>query len=95
MEKMAETKMVRWSLGVTRVDRIRNRYITWTAGIAKLGDELRGLRLIRYGHVRRKKEQYVGRKVLGMALPGRRRRGRPKRRWMDVVREDMRMKGVV
>ena len=24
-----------------------------------------------------------------MAVPGRRKRGRPRRRWMDLVREDM------
>ena len=37
----------------------------------------------------------MGRKVLGMALPGRRRRGRPKRRFMDAVKEDMNLVGVV
>ena len=66
-----------------------------TAGIAKLGNKLRGLRLRWYGHVRRKEEQYVGRRVMGMALPGRRRRGIPKRQCMDVVREDIRVKEVV
>ena len=48
---------------------MRNRYIRGKAGIAKLGDKLRGLRIMWYGHIRRKDEQYVGRRVLGMALP--------------------------
>ena len=37
----------------------------------------------------------MGRKVLGMALPGRRKRRRPKRRFMDAVKEDMNLVGVV
>ncbi len=36
---------------------------------------------------------YVGQKMLKMKLPGTRRR-RPKRRFIDVVREDMRVVGL-
>ena len=42
-----------------------------------------------YGHVWRKDDGYVGRRMLRMALPGKRKRGRPKRRFMNVVKEDM------
>ena len=38
--KVAELKMVRWGLGVTRKDKIRNEYVRGTAKIAKLGDKL-------------------------------------------------------
>ena len=40
MEKMevAELKMARWALGVTRKDKIRNEYLRGTAKIAKLGE---------------------------------------------------------
>ena len=31
----------------------------------------------------------MGRRMLRMELPGKRKRGRPKRRFMDVVKEDM------
>ena len=31
----------------------------------------------------------MGKRMTEMAVPGRRKRGRPKRRWMDLVREDM------
>uniref|UniRef100_A0A8C4T6K4 Luteinizing hormone/choriogonadotropin receptor n=1 Tax=Erpetoichthys calabaricus TaxID=27687 RepID=A0A8C4T6K4_ERPCA len=37
---------------------------------------------------------YVGRRVLRIELPGKRKRGRPKRRFMDVVREDILVVGV-
>ena len=31
----------------------------------------------------------IGRRMMRMELPGKRKRGRPKRRFMDVVKEDM------
>ena len=37
---------------------------------------------------------YIGRRMLELELPGRRRRGRPKRRFMDAVKEDMQVVGV-
>lgn len=93
--EVAELKMVRWALGVTRRDKIRNEYVRGTAKIAKLGDKLRAARLRWYGHVRRREESYVGKKMLEMAVPGRRKRGRPRRRWMDLAREDMKRVGAI
>ncbi|MGL5758829.1 hypothetical protein, partial [Plesiomonas sp.] len=45
------------------------------------------------GHVQRRKSEYIGRRMLDMELPGRRQRGRPKRRYMDVINEDMKLVG--
>ena len=42
-----------------------------------------------YEHVMRRDQEYVGRKEMEMELPGKRRKGRPKRRFVDVVKEDM------
>ena len=86
--EVAELKMVRWALGVIRKDKIGNNYMRGTAKIAKLGDKLQNARLCWYGHVKRR-EDYLGKKMTEMAVPGRRKRGRPRRRWMDLVREDM------
>ena len=36
----------------------------------------------------------MGRRMLRLELPGRRPRGRPKRRFMDVVKEDMKVVAV-
>ena len=87
--EVAELKMVRWALGVTRKDKIRNKYVRGTAKIAKLGDKLRNARLRWYGHVKRREEDYVGKRMMETVVPGRRKRERPRRRWMDLVREDM------
>ena len=91
MEKLevAELKMVKWALGVTRKDKIKNKYVRGTAKIAKLGDKLRNARLRWYGHVKWREKNYVGKRMMEMAVPGRRKRGRPRRRWMDMVRENM------
>ncbi|KAK3512226.1 hypothetical protein QTP70_001101 [Hemibagrus guttatus] len=91
--EVAELKMLRFSLGVTRLDRIRNEYIRGTAHVGRLGDKVREARLRWFGHVQRRESEYIGRRMLDMKLPGRRQRGRPKRRYMDVINEDMKLVG--
>ena len=68
---------------------VRNEYVRGTAKIAKLADKLWNARLHWYGHVKRREEDYVGKRMMEMAVPGRMKRGRPRRRWMDLVREYM------
>ena len=87
--EVAELKMLRFSLGVTRLDKIRNEYIRGTAQVGKFGEKTREARVRWYGHLRRKDDGYIGRWMLRMELPGKRKRGRSKRRFMDVVKEDM------
>ena len=53
--------MVRWALGVTRKNKIRNEYVRETAKIAKLGGKLWNARLRWYGYVKRR-EDYVGKR---------------------------------
>ncbi|KAK3532164.1 hypothetical protein QTP86_009044 [Hemibagrus guttatus] len=91
--EVAELKMLRFFLGVTRLDRIRNEYIRGTAHVGRLGDKVRESRLRWFGHVQRRESEYIGRRMLDMELPGRRQRGRPKRRYMDGINEDMKLVG--
>ncbi|KAK3555149.1 hypothetical protein QTP86_009988 [Hemibagrus guttatus] len=83
--EVAELKMLRFSSGVTRLDRIRNEYIRGTAHVGRLGDKVRETRLRWFGHVQRRESEYIGRRMLDMELPGRRQRGRPKR--SDQIRK--------
>ncbi|KAI5090197.1 hypothetical protein C0J45_20332, partial [Silurus meridionalis] len=92
--EVAELKMLRFSLGVTRMDKIRNEFIRGTAHVGCFGDNVREARLRWFGHVQRRDMDYIGRRMLRMEPPGRRKRGRPRRRFMDVVREDMQVVGV-
>ena len=41
-----------------------------------------------------KREHYIGRRVTGMKVQGRRKRGRSKRRWLDRVRDDIKVKAL-
>ncbi|KAK3548617.1 hypothetical protein QTP70_015563, partial [Hemibagrus guttatus] len=91
--EVVELKMLRFSLGVTRLDRIRNEYIRGTAHVGRLVDKVREARLRWFGHVQRRESEYIGRRMLDMELPGRRQRGRPKRRYMDGINEDMKLVG--
>ena len=45
-------------------------------------------RLKWYGHVLRREDEYIGNRVMVMEVPGKRRRGRTKRRWLDNIRND-------
>ena len=51
-------------------------------------------RLKWHGHVMRREEHYVGRTTMEMKVQGRRKRGGPKRRWLDRVRDDIKEKGL-
>ncbi|KAK3545522.1 hypothetical protein QTP70_007766 [Hemibagrus guttatus] len=86
--EVAELKMLRFSLGVTRLDRIRNEYIRETAHVGRLGDKVREARLRWFGHVQRRESEYIGRRMLDMELPGRRQRGRPKRSGKSCIKSD-------
>ncbi|KAK3529945.1 hypothetical protein QTP86_009331 [Hemibagrus guttatus] len=52
--EVAELKMLRFSLGVTRLDRIRNEYIRGTAHVGCLDDKVREARLRWFGHFQRR-----------------------------------------
>ena len=54
--EVGELKMVRWALGVTRKDKIRNECVRRTAKIAKLGDKFWNAKLCWYVHVKRREE---------------------------------------
>ena len=84
--EVAELKMLRFSLGVTRMDKIRNEYMRGTAQVGRLGGKTREARPRRYGHLRRKDDGYSGRRMLRMELPGKTKWRRPKRRFMDSMR---------
>ena len=66
--EVAELKMLRFSLGVTRMDKIRNEYIRRRAQVGQFGEKTREARLRWYG--------MHGGKM--MELPGTRKRGRTK-----------------
>ena len=60
-----------------------------------LEEHLRQKRLRWFGHIARRYEEVEIKKVFELKIEGRRKRGRPVKRWIDVVEEDMKKREVV
>ena len=58
--EVTESKMLRFSLGVKRMDNSRNEYIRRTAHVGRVGEKTREAILRWYGHLRRKDDGYIG-----------------------------------
>ena len=72
---------------VTKLDRIRNDR---NRGTTKVGERSKKVQESRWnGHVLRREDEYVGKRVMAMEMPGKRRKGRPKQRWLDSIRNDL------
>ena len=93
---VTENKMLRWMSGLTKLDRIRNEKLRGTVKVTEVSKKAQEARLRWFGHLMRREEweNHVGREVMELEVRGRRKRGRPKRRWKDCIEEDMRSKGV-
>ena len=91
---VAEMRMLRWMCGVTREDRIRNEYVRGSTKVVEISKKIQEGRLRWYGHLLRRDEDHVGRQIMEMEVEGRRRRGRPRKRWRDCIRDDLRLKGI-
>lgn len=91
---VAEMRMLRWMSGVTRVDRIRNDYIRGSTKVVEVSKKVQEGRLRWYGHLLRRDEDHAGRHTMGVEVQGRRKRGRPRKRWKDCVRGDLHEKGI-
>ena len=81
--------MLRWMSGVTKLDRIRNEISRRPTKMGEISKKVRESWLKWYGHVLRREDEYVGKRVMVMELPGKRRRGRPKRMRLDSIRNDL------
>ena len=90
--KVAELKTVRWALGVTRKNRIRNQYVRGTAKIAKLGDKTLECKAMLVWTREKERRRLHGKKDDGDSSAQWKEK-RPRRRWMDLAREDMKRVG--
>ena len=51
--------MLRWMMGIKRIEKIRNKEIRARAGVANISEKIREARLRWLGHVERKTEEDV------------------------------------
>ncbi|KAI5735640.1 hypothetical protein M8J77_020866 [Diaphorina citri] len=89
---VAEMRMLRWMCGVTRMDRIRNTRIRGTVKVTEISRKIQERRLQWFGHVERRDQEYVGKRLRDMEVGGKRDRGRPRMRYMDKVKQDLKEK---
>ncbi|VDP57500.1 unnamed protein product [Heligmosomoides polygyrus] len=64
-----ETKMLRWTDGVARLDRVRNDTIRQRFGVATIADKSREARLRWYGHVLRANDDTACKIGLNLEVP--------------------------
>ena len=93
--EVTEMQMCRLACGHTLIDHdffARNENIKERLKVESIAERCRKMRL-RWCHVKRLDQDYIGRNTLEMVPLGRRKRGRPNQRWMVCVNRDMRAIG--
>ena len=83
--------MVRWAKGVSLLEHRRNEEILEEEKVEHIATVMRRRRLEWFGHVKRRDETENIRAVVEMKMEGKRHRGRPKLRWKDTIRRDMKV----
>ncbi|XP_063586869.1 uncharacterized protein LOC134764221 [Penaeus indicus] len=91
--EVTEIKMLHFSLGLTRRNRIRNEKVREVLSGGRFEGNAKVEAMMVWARGRRD-EECVGNRMLEMKPPGKRKRGRPKRRHMDTINEDMAQVGV-
>ena len=76
-----EMRMLRWMMGIKRIEKIRKEEIRARAGVANMGETIREARLRWLGHVERKTEEENMSNGSEWAPEDR----KSKLRWSDVI----------
>jgi len=86
--------MLRWMLGLTRLDRVMNMDIRKRLGVAPITEKMREAWLQWYGHVVHSSDDSVAKAALRLSPRGWRPRGRLKIRWLDRLKDDMKKRNI-
>ena len=85
--------MLRIICGVTLKDMVESTVTASRVGVDDLEEHLRWKRLRWFGHIARRDEEVEIKKVFDLQIEGQRKIGRPVKRWIDMVEEDMKKEG--
>ena len=86
--QLTDMKLCIWACGHMLRDHVRNDNIRERQTVENITERFRKARLRWFGRAKRRNQECVGRKTLEMVPPGRRKRGRPKQRWVDCINQD-------
>ena len=90
-----ERRMARMMCGVTLLDRIPSDSILSRLGIQKtVIDCVEKSNLRWFGHVVRREDSNPIQEAYFLEVPGKRRKGRPRKTWIEDVKEEMRRRGL-
>ncbi|XP_047495895.1 uncharacterized protein LOC125043701 [Penaeus chinensis] len=84
-----EMRMLRRIKGVTLRERERSTDVKRELGVSDINEKVKEIRMRWYGHVKRREEGHAAKVAMESKVPGRRPRGKPRKRWRDNVKEDM------
>nr|GEU39134.1 hypothetical protein [Tanacetum cinerariifolium] len=87
--EVAELRMLRWTCGKTMLDMIPNEVCRAELEVETIIKKMKEGRLRWFRHVRRRPQSAPVRRVEALVVDGVRRRGRPKLRWEDRVKHDL------
>ena len=86
--------MLKWMMGDFR-HKLKEQHVRNAAGVEEVADVIRARRLTWFGHVNRMRDDCWVKRCMALEIEGKRGRGRPMKRWSDLVKEDMKVKGLV
>ncbi|GKD14150.1 ataxia telangiectasia mutated family protein [Tanacetum coccineum] len=87
--EVAELRMLRWTCGKSTVDMIPYGVFRAELEVDSIIDKMREGRLRWFGHLKRRPQTAPVRRVEALLVNGSRIRGRPKLRWEDRLKQDM------
>jgi len=89
----AHHKFQRRLLEITWRDKVKNEDIRKNTGLRKLEDIIKERRLRWLGHILRMDNSIVARQATQWELRGHKRKpGRPRKNWMDVIKRDLKIR---
>ena len=92
---VAEMRMLHWMCSNTKRDKMRNKDIHTNIGIASIQEKMGENRLRWFGHVQRRPTYVPIRRVERIKLGQvKRAQGRPRKTWIEVIRQDIEAKGL-
>ena len=86
--------MLRWMTGVSLSERKSNECVRSMLAIDDVAEVMRRNRLRWFGHVERRDELCWIKRIETLQVDGDGVEGRPRKRWREVLKEDMRKKGL-
>ena len=89
-----EMRMLRWAMGISLREHLRNEEVRRRAGVDCITEVIRKSKLRWFGHLVRREDEEPIKKAWITPVEGRRSRGRQRVRWKDGIAAELERMGV-